>query len=233
MYLTCSSCCMCSQPRILGPLKAKNGESLTSENCRPVVTPELFRIFMHALLLQLTHRPQSEEGAAADAEAAAQHGEGGRDLAPPRNHPAPHHARREGVGKGPCTQGRAGVCAHVLCTLLMRISSREQSLEPYLPETEEVKAEKLMLSLILARSRARVRFVPLSSIPRPPLRLTGLETPEQRETRLLLHRLEILWEILNPPDAVKLEFKFIIKVRVSLMNLLLLASFIYRRLCSK
>ena len=69
-----------------------------------------------------------------------------------------------------------------------------------------------MLSLILARSRSRVKFIPLCTVPRPPLRLSGMEDPELKEKKLLLHRLDTVWEILQPPDAVKLEFKFIIKV---------------------
>ena len=87
-----------------------------------------------------------------------------------------------------------------------------QSLEPYLPETEEVKAEKLMLSQILVNSRKRVKFIPLADIPLPLSQRNGGESGGLKEKQQLLNRLDVLWVILNPPDAVKLEFKFIITV---------------------
>lgn len=76
-----------------------------------------------------------------------------------------------------------------------------------------MKAEKLMLSQILANSRRRVKFVPLSEIPHPASQRIGGELVGLKEKQQLLNRLDVLWVILNPSDAVKLEFKFIIKVR--------------------
>lgn len=81
-----------------------------------------------------------------------------------------------------------------------------------MPETEEARAEKLMLSLIISNSRALVKYIPLSSIPKHPSHITGSESADIREKKQLLQRLDTLWSVLNPPDAVKLELKFIIKV---------------------
>ena len=75
-----------------------------------------------------------------------------------------------------------------------------------------MRAEKRMLSRIIKDAAQRVKFIPLSEIPKPQLVLTGRESEDIQETKMLLHRLDTLWVILNPPDALKLEFKFIIKV---------------------
>lgn len=83
-----------------------------------------------------------------------------------------------------------------------------------MPESEEVKLEKALLSNIIynASLANKLKFIPLETIPKPPLHLNDDDTQEIKERKMLLNRLDTLWAVLQPPDSVKLEFKFIIKV---------------------
>ena len=78
-------------------------------------------------------------------------------------------------------------------------------------ESDEKRAERLMLSRVLSDASAKLKFIPLTSLSALPS-ISGDDNDEDNDRKLLLARLERLWSILKPPDAVKLEFKFIIKV---------------------
>lgn len=78
-------------------------------------------------------------------------------------------------------------------------------------ESDEKRAERLMLSRILSDASSKLKFIPLTLLPALPV-ISGDENDDETDRKLLLARLERLWSILKPPDAVKLEFKFILKV---------------------
>lgn len=154
------------QPKILAPLKMKNGENITHHKAKNVQRQTLRLMHNMERVGEISRR---------------------------------HATIRRRIMEDAQNTGKD----HVL-----------KSLEAYLPETEEIRAEKLMLSLIISNCKARVKFIPLKDIPVPMSDDTGHESSDIREKRKLLRRLDALWAILQPPDAVKLEFKFIIKVEL-------------------
>ena len=70
-----------------------------------------------------------------------------------------------------------------------------------------------MLSRIVSDAAAILKFVPLHNLPHTSTKFSAsIDSDEEIERKRLLARLERLWYIFKPADAVKLNFKFIISV---------------------
>ncbi len=88
-----------------------------------------------------------------------------------------------------------------------------QCLDDYHPDSEEVRKEKLILARIVSDAAATLKFVQFNVLPHTSVKFNAIDdSDEEIERKRLLARLDRLWYILKPADAVKLNFKFIISV---------------------